>query len=487
MKTSNTKSAMRFCVAFAIMFAAVATQSLRSQAVYIEDALRYAQPNGLITPRAGALGIAYSGIADDYAALYTNPAGLTMLPLAEFSASGQFNSYFSTATHFGTVTPINRLSPFFGHIGIALPVRVGDAGNYTIALGFSRESDLAGGDSVVGFNTATSLINSWVLGQNSATLQGNTAWELALADVVNGRFVTPLRNNLQQNVSVRERGAINNLSIGLAVDVTKNLSLGLSFVGMFGEYNYRRTFQESDTKNRYVQLDTRNLTDIDFQRVEAKEFIDHSIAGSRLTAGAQVRIGDNIRAGVAFTLPLEYRITEQISNSNAAFFDDSDSLFYNPNDPAAQTIRFTLPWNLNIGVSAFVAGITLTGSAEITDYTTVRATGTSLDATAIQQAATALLAMQLRAGIGAEYDIPNLPFVLRGSYTHISSPYTKSETGGVTSIVGVGGGYYVSPNARFDVVYRLSLRNVNNLLYNGAAYTSNQALNQGAVQFVVRF
>lgn len=487
MKTNRTKNKMLALLVSVSIVIAIGVLPLQSQAVYIEDALRYAQPNGFLTPRAGALGVAYSGIADDYAALYTNPAGLTMLPLAEFSVSGQFNSYNSTATHFGTATPVNRTSPFLGHIGVAFPVRVGDAGNYTIAFGYSREGDFAGGDSVVGFNTTSSLINSWVLGQNSATLNGNPAWELALADVVNGRFITPLRNNLQQSVSTRERGVINNLSIGLGVDVTKNLSLGLSFIGTFGEYNYRRVFQESDAQNRYTRLDSRNLTDIDFQRLQAVEFIDHSIGGSKLVAGAQMRFGDNIRAGVSFTLPLDYRIIEQISNSNVAFFDKGDSLFYNPNDPTSQTIRFTIPWSLNVGVSAFVAGITFTGSAEVTDFTSVRASGTAIDATAIQQAATTLLTTQLKAGVGAEYDIPNMPLVLRGGYSYISSPYVKSETGGVTSIIGAGGGFYVTPNSRLDAVYRLSLRTFSNLLYNGAAYLSNQALHQIAVQYVVRF
>lgn len=146
-----------------------------------------------------------------------------------------------------------------------------------------------------------------------------------------------------------------------------------------------------------------------------------------------------------------------------------------------------MPWSLNAGVSAHVAGITFTGSAEVSDFTSIRAAGTALDATAIQQAATTLLTMQLRAGVGIEYDIPNMPLVLRGSYSYSSSPYLKSETGGVASIIGVGGGFYVTPNSRLDAVYRLSLRTYNNLLYSGATYASSQALNQIAVQYVVRF
>lgn len=461
--------------------------SARAQAVYLEDALRYARPNGMTAPRAGALGIAYSGIADDFAALYVNPAGLTMLPLAEFSASGQFNSYNGTVTHFGTTMSSNRTSGFLGHIGIVLPVRLGDAGNYSIAIGYTRESDFTGGDTISGFNTASSLINTWVTRQQAGNLNGNPAWELALADVVNNRFITPLRSNLQQEVGIRERGALNTLSIGLGVDIIRNLSLGIAFIGTFGEYNYRRIFRELDAQNRYTRLDTRNLTDIDFRDMRMVEFIDQGLSGSRLVFGAQGRFGDNIRAGASFTLPLGFQATEQFSTSYNASFDNNETRFFNPNDPSPMPIAFTMPWVLNVGASAHFSGLTVAGSAEISDMRLIRARGSAIDATGVEQAANALLTTQLRAGVGIEYDIPNRPFVLRGSYSYFSSPYLQSATGGALSIFGLGGGYYLGANSRLDLTYRANLTNVNNLLYSGTGYTSEQVLHQLQAQYVIRF
>ena len=482
-------SALRAICAFTFtLFAALNfLPHLWAQAVYIEDALRYGAPNGAITPRAGALGLSFSGISDDYAALYANPAGLTMLPRAEASASLQLDLHNSSATHFGTTTPYNQSSLFLGHVGVAFPVRTGEAGNFTIALGFSRDADFVGGDSIVGFNTATSLINSWVLGQRTGVLDGNIAFELALADVVGGRFITPLRNNLQQNVGIAESGAMSNISIGLGVDVTRNISLGVSFIGVFGSYNYRRIFRESDAQNLYQTLDLRNLTDIDFDRMTSVDIIEHNLSGSRLVLGAQMRIEDNFRANAAFTLPIAFRVIEQVSSAHSAFFDDGDSFFYNPNDPAPTAINFTLPWSLNLGFSGHFSGLTIAASGEITDFRSVGASGNVVDATAIRQAVSALLALQLKAGVGVEYEIPNRPFVLRGSYSYIGLPYSQDEIGGVASLLGVGAGYYIAPNARFDFMYRLRLRSANILLYDGAFYSASQALSQAALQFVVRF
>jgi long-subunit fatty acid transport protein len=483
------RCALRGFLSVAIIFFASLdfASNLWAQAVYIEDAVRYGTPNGAITPRAGALGLSYSGISDDYAALYANPAGLTMLPYAEASASLQLDLHNSFAMHFGTTTPYNQSSFFLGHLGVAFPVRTGEAGSFTIALGFSRDADFTGGDSISGFNTATSLINSWVLGQRTGVLDGNPAFELALADVVGGRFITPLRNNLQQNVGIAERGALNNLSVGLGVDVTRNISLGVSFIGVFGSYNYRRIFRESDVQNLYTRLDSRNLTDIDFDRMTSVDIIEHNLSGSRLVLGAQMRIEDNVRANASFTLPIAFRVVEQLSSAHSAFFDNGDSRFYSPNDPTPTVINFTLPWSLNVGFSGHFSGLTVAASGEISDFSSVSAAGNVVDAAAIRQAVSALLALQLKVGVGLEYEIPNRPFVLRGSYSYIGSPYSQEEIGGAASFIGAGAGYYVAPNARFDFMYRLRLRASNILLYDGAFYSSLQALSQAALQFVVRF
>ncbi|MCS6808830.1 MAG: hypothetical protein NZ661_08460 [Candidatus Kapabacteria bacterium] len=464
------------------------TERIYAQAVYIEDALRYSLINGMLTPRAGALGLSFAGLADDYAALYVNPAGLTLLPLTEFSASGQINSYSSSVTHFGSTAPAYRTSPHMSHIGIAFPIRVGESGNYTIALGYAREIDFAGGDSIAGFNTVSSLIGAWVDNQRTGNLDGNPAWELALADVVNNRFVTPLRNNLQQNVSIDESGALSTLSIGIGVDITRNLSLGLSIVGIFGEYSYRRVFQETDIQNRYVRLDTRNLTDIDFSQMRAIELVDHSISGSRLVAGAQMRFGENVRAGLSASLPLGMQIIERVSTSYSALFDNGDRRFYNPNDPQPLALNLTLPWTLGAGAAAHLSGLVVTAGAELSDAPSIRASGRSIDVNAVQRAATQLLRMQFRAGVGAEYEFPNKPFVVRGSVAYHSSPYLQqSVSAGAISTIGLGGGYYVAPNARLDIAYRLSFRSYTTLLYSGAAYHSEQRLQQVAIQYVVRF
>ena len=66
----------------------ISSASVYSQ--YVEDALRYGLPNGLITPRVAGLNVAYHGVADDMGALFYNPAGMILVKSNELSMGLNF-------------------------------------------------------------------------------------------------------------------------------------------------------------------------------------------------------------------------------------------------------------------------------------------------------------------------------------------------------------------------------------------------------------
>jgi hypothetical protein len=482
---------IRVCVILAMYMVVVTTLfspfRLHAQAQYVEDALRYTQSSSTFTPRMGALGLSYAGVADDYAALYVNPAGLTLLPLAEFSASWRFLGSSNTGTYLTNRTTQNVASTALGHLGIVLPVRVGDAGNFAFAFGYARGNDFTQVDSVAGFNTNSTFTNAWVQGQRDGNIRANPAWGLNLADTIGGRFFTPLTGNLQQNAIVRETGAINTFSGGVAFDVIKNFSVGVSIVGKIGTYSYFRIFQETDTQNRYNQLDAISFRNVDFRSLSSRDLVEQTISGISFIIGGQGRIGDNVRVGASVTLPGALNITEEANSASIAYFDNNDSSSFNP--PNSDPLSFTIytPWVFNAGASAHIADITVTGSAEYTLYQDMTLSGRLLDVAAVSNAVRQLITAQLRWGIGAEYDIPNLPLVVRASYSSLSSPYQQEAVGSATSLFGVGAGFYTAPNARLDAFYRLTQRTVSNTIYDGAQYRSEQTQHQLAIQYVVRF
>ena len=62
-----------------------------AEAQFIEDALRFINPNSAPTARVGALGHSYFGFSDDASAVLTNPAGLTLIPTSELGVGFNYN------------------------------------------------------------------------------------------------------------------------------------------------------------------------------------------------------------------------------------------------------------------------------------------------------------------------------------------------------------------------------------------------------------
>lgn len=464
--------------------------TMHGQTQYIEDALRYSIPNNMYNVRQGALGTAYSGIADDYAATFINPAGLTLLPAAEFTAGLQFLTNNNTSRFLGSpfVRNASTLAPT--HVGLVLPVRISeDGGNYSFSLGFSREGDFTRSDTLTGFNTESTLISSWVDNQTSRDLSRNFAWRLKLADTVNNRFITPIRNNLQQNIGIQESGEMSTISAGLGIDLSKNLAVGVSIIGSFGSYRYYRRVLEVDLQNRYNRLDTRSFTNVDFFRMSYAELLTQNVSALKIILGAQGRISDNIRLGGSVTIPTGYQVSENYSQNAIAKFDPvNDSIIYNPTDTPLLRYSISAPFVVNIGGSANFGGLTLTAGGEYTNFQGIRFTSNQVDANTINAVTTQLLGTQVRVGVGSEYEFTGTPFLLRGSVNYLTSPYLEGRAQVSSQVVGaIGAGYYIGLNARLDALYRITQQSMTNEVYPGLTFNSVQNIHTIALQYSVRF
>jgi hypothetical protein len=459
----------------------------------LDDALRHTQHNALLTARTAALGLAYHGIADDYSALYTNPAGLTLLPAAEINAGIQGFVTQSQAEYFGTRTSFARAPAFsFGHIGLALPIR---QWSFTLAIGYNRENEFSAIDTLRGFNPSSSIVQSWVRQQRGPDLRNNPGWQLSLADTVRGQFLSPLTGNLTQAAFILQGGSMSNFSIGGAFDVSQSedftLSVGATLIGSFGGYTYERTYQEIDETGRYNRLDPVNFTNIDFERLSIVEQIRQSIGGVRGVLGVQARIGDIFRLGFSAVTPGSYNVLESFVWNSNAFFEQGNvrSTQYRFNGDTEYS--FTTPWVIQASAAAHYLGLTLSAAIEYLDPTQVRFSSpvrsTSTVAAQLNAAAARVLAAQTQWGLGVEYENSELPVALRGSITTIASPYAQPEILSAAQIIGLGAGYYLSSNMRLDAVVRWFDRTSLTLVDGIASYRGMQSILQFGLQVVYRF
>ncbi|HET6271497.1 MAG TPA: hypothetical protein VFG32_00815, partial [Bacteroidota bacterium] len=255
-------------------------------AQFPEDALRFST-SGLGTgARALGMGNAYTGVASDFSALFWNPAGLAQLEHGEFSFGLSHLNFKDNSTFFNANEPYTNNATKLNSLGLVFPFPV-RRGSAVLAFGYNRQSDFTTGVSFQGFNPNSSIIQTFA--RDSAfypsDLSGNIAYQLYLADIDTntGRFISPIRNRVTQTGRVLEGGGLNNWSIGGAIDIGRNVSVGLALTYISGTYTYERTFTEQDNNGIYTALP------YDFDQLTLEDNVESDLSGVNAKFGFMYR------------------------------------------------------------------------------------------------------------------------------------------------------------------------------------------------------
>ncbi len=436
---------------FIILFAAVFFFGASfAQAQFIEDALRFIQDNGYVTARAGGLGVAYNGIADDFAAISYNPAGLALVQKNELTFGLDFIRQSTSTSFWGRQETLGSNTAFPTHIGIVSPFST-KQGNAAIAIGYVYENSFFNTSSFGGFNPISSIATS--LMNETSNLGDNLAFQTYMADTVGGGTLkTPIKDSVWQQGFIRERGGIHNLSGGAGFDLTPNVSVGFTITGKWGSYSYSREYQERDILNIYNTFDKVNFTSVDFNNLILNESITQSISGIGGAVGIMARLEDFLRFGFTVKTPTFYQIDEHFNRDLTANFDNGDQ--NKAEQPETRnSYNITTPFVFSAGISLHLKDLTFAVGAEYRDVTQLQFSDAAPSVERLNVEMLKTLVGQTVYGFGAEYEIPESPFVARASYTGITSPYGRDIAGAKTDVFALGGGIYLAPNVRVDMLF----------------------------------
>jgi hypothetical protein len=437
-----------------------------SYAQFIEDAVRYSQPNGIITPRSAGLGIAYLGIADDYAALFFNPAGLSLVPKTELSVGLGFQRNSNAVKFENLTTNFSANDAFFSHVGLVAPFKT-DLGNAAVGLGYVLESNYNNTYEYSGFNAKNTMISNQA-NFGTRNYQDNWAYHIWLA---NQDLKTPIVDSLTQQAYITEKGGLHDVIGGVAFDVSPSVSVGLNIMGKFGSYNYTRNYSEYDVFDKYNKFDTLTWSNLDFNTLYIDENIKQQIAGITGSLGIQGRISDFMRIGVTVKFPTYYQIDEDYGIYARSKFDDGwEPNPYDPDEPSAISYKITSPFIYSAGMSFYAKGLVFTAGIEYLDATQLSFSDANGDEVTnideirryfdrLNQDITRELVGQVTWGFGAEWDIPAVPVVVRGSFQSTTSPYSVDVPKASTVGFALGGGIYLASNVRLDAVFAWNSQN----------------------------
>ena len=157
------------------------------------------------------MGMAYTGVANDFSATYYNPAGLAQLRMNEVSVGLGNVSYGNTGTLYGNDQSLTNTGTNLNSLGLVYAVPT-QRGSLVVAIGYNRQADFTTGLSFAGFNPNSSIIQSIAPdGGLTSNPSGNLAYELYLANADSigpntYRWDSKIFDNVAQSGKVLEGG-----------------------------------------------------------------------------------------------------------------------------------------------------------------------------------------------------------------------------------------------------------------------------------------
>ncbi len=423
-----------------------------------EDALRLGTPGIGVGARAIGMGGAYTGVASDYSALYWNPAGLAQEVHGEFSVGLNYNNIGNSSTYFGTGDQYTVNATNLNTLGLVYPIPV-SRGSAVIAFGFDRQSSFAGGLSFNGFNPNSSIVQTYARNGDfvPADISGNLAYQLYLADTTaSGRWNSPLTGRITQLGKILETGGLNNWSVGGAIDIGKNLSLGITLTYLSGTYHYDHTYTEADRNGIYANMPLANYQT--FYSLALNDYIADDIAGWNAKFGLMYR-SDVFRLGLTIKTPTAFNIHETFGTpagspavATLASGGATATTTFDPGEGSSQ-YDINTPWVFGAGASVILGDLVISADGEYTDWTQLEFANASGDVLANNEQIKQIFVGTTTLRGGAEYDIHQIGLRLRGGYMYIPSPYRGDPTSFDQKYVTAGLGLLLGESTMLDLAF----------------------------------
>jgi len=457
-----------------------ATSNLYAQ--YPEDALRLGTPGIGVGARALGMGNAYTGVASDYSAIYWNPAGLAQAQRGEFFMGMSFvgakdNGTLSSRDELGNVTLLGSATGYSSNstnlnaLGVVYPVPV-RRGSLVVAFGYDRRANFGSGVSFSGFNPLSTIIQSWSPNgqlRDSTSLGDYLAYNLYLTnlDSLGMKYKGLFFGKLTQLGTVLESGGLNDYSVSGAMDIAKDLSLGISLTYIGGSYRYDRTYREQDNQHIFAAPN-------DLKQLTVREFVDGNITGFNAKFGLLYRVPDRFRLGINISPPSTFNIRESFGTDATSEFytvdQNTQSNLYRVGDKSSNEYDVHTPWVFSAGASVILRDLVLAGDVEYTDWTELEFARANSDLIAANADFKTLFRGTTNLRAGAEYDIRELGVRVRGGFMYNPSPYQGDSSPYDRKYITGGLGILLGESAMLDLAYAHGWWKTHNFNY-GADYT----------------
>ena len=345
--------------------------------------------------RAMAMGGAFAGLADDFTAVYWNPAGLAQMRQREINVAFLRNARQNRAVAgFGTPIENSAIADVsntrFGSLGFVYPVPV-YRGSLVLAAGFNRVKDF-----------------DWAL-------------DYPLVPVVRDAAGAVLGDSLAYDDSFRHEGELAITSVAGAIDVSPSVSVGATLSLIGGEDEWTSEFVSIDTEDFFYES----------RFTEREVFVDDYGTTWTATLGAMVRTprdDPRVRLGVTMSTGSSHKVSYTWRAPPQPHFSsvesDNGELVETPSEELKSSYRIALPLSFGLGVSGRpVPEVTLAASVHATEWTQTEYTDDDPFELRTDTSFEDQYADVLRWHLGAEWQVPWAAVDLRAGYYSDPLPF----------------------------------------------------------------
>lgn len=396
------------------------------------DAIHITENEEGFGTRALAMGGAYTALANDYAGIYWNPAGLGSIDKTVIHAELSHLQFSNDALYMGNLTSNNQGFTKLKSLGFVMPLPTSQ-GSFVIAGGFNRVLDYDDHLYFEGFGDVSNDIGFEIEDDNG--------------DI----YFYPFDQGVYRQEEVRSEGSLRQWSLGGALALSPNFTIGLTTSLIYGKEEYNFEFSQFDDDDLYYEYPG------DFDEYTVNQYLLSDYYALNLKLGGMVDLNNMLRVGGVITFPSTYYVEETHSFSDNLYFDDGTD------DPTEDSgnwdYRVKTPFIFDAGIAFTNKLITLSASARYRDWSQTRfeVSEYELDDQDYRSIISEnnYLARDydqvLEYRLGGEVTLPGLNTKLRAGYTLIPSSLRDSNADRITYSAGIS--FKIDNNVSLDFSY----------------------------------
>ena len=360
--------------------------------------------------RTMGMGGASLALADDFTALYWNPAGMAQIQKFELFSSLSHNIEVADTYFVGdamkTGTSRSQMRP--NAIGFVYPLETRQGG-FAVGFGYNRQQNFDYQTAIQGIDPSS-----------------GTDFSGLSVDEINANS-----------------GGIGIWSFGASVYVTKHVLVGGSLDFWSG--------------NSLNQLDTTATdivnTDSELSRFRYDDEVDRAYSGVGGRIGLLAHLTDNINFGLTLVAPTELGVDELWHQSTLEVYDDGEE--WSDSTSGSQLYDIERPFEAGAGIAVklFNQRLTLAGDVQFTDWRQTRydpAPADDIPKDNFEE----YYATTLQVRLGAEYQIPVIATDIRFGYLRDPIPFRDTQVD-THDFMTVGVGKIFEDSLKLDVTYVL--------------------------------